>query len=154
MNIVSDQYDRLAPQDILVPDARQRTELQVDEEFISSLRHRGVLVPLLIRRDKTLVAGGRRRAGALAAQLASVPVRYVEDHATPSELRLIELEENIRRAELPWRDECRAVSELHQLWLSTRSDWTAEKSQQVLGHDMGRWLRVARELDNPRLAAA
>src|SRR5580704_2546250 len=150
MSIISDQYDRLAPGDILVPDARQRTELLVDEEFVSSLKHRGVLVPLLVTRNKTLVAGGRRRAGALAAELASVPVRYVEDSATPSELRLIELEENIRRAELPWRDECRAVSELHQLWLSTRENWTAEKSQSVLGHDMGRWLRVARDLDHPR----
>jgi hypothetical protein len=154
MSIISDQYDRLAPGDIIVPDARQRTELVVDEEFVSSLKHRGVLVPLLVTRNRTLVAGGRRRAGALAAELASVPVRYVEDHATPSELRLIELEENIRRAELPWRDECRAVSELHQLWLSTRENWTAEKSQNVLGHDMGRWLRVARDLDHPRLAAA
>ena len=154
MDIISDHYDRLAPGDILVPDARQRTDLVVDDEFVASLKHRGVLVPLLVRRDKTLVAGGRRRAAALVAELPSVPVRYVEDHATPSELRLIELEENIRRAELPWRDECRAVSELHALWTSTRQDWTAEKSQQVLGHDMGRWLRVARELENPRLAAA
>jgi hypothetical protein len=154
MSIVSDHYDRLAPSDIVVPDARQRSELLVDDEFVASLRLRGVLVPLLVRRDKTLVAGGRRRAAALVAELPSVPVRYVEDSATPSELRLIELEENIRRAELPWRDECRAVAELHALWLATREDWTAEKSQNVLGHDMGRWLRVARELDNPRLAAA
>jgi hypothetical protein len=154
MSIISHHYDRLAPSDIVVPDARQRSELLVDDEFVASLRHRGVLVPLLVRRDKTLVAGGRRRAAALVAELPSVPVRYVEDHATPSELRLIELEENIRRAELPWRDECRAVAELHALWLATREDWTAEKSQNVLGHDMGRWLRVARELDNPRLAAA
>ena len=153
-DIISDHYDRLAPSDIMVPDARQRSELQVDEDFVSSLRARGVLVPLLVRRDKTLVAGGRRRAAALAAELPSVPVRYVEDHVTPSELRLIELEENIRRAELPWRDECRAVSELHVLWCNTREDWTAQKSQSVLGHDMGRFLRVARELDNPRLAAA
>ncbi len=153
-DIISDHYDRLAPSDIVVPDARQRSELQVDEDFVSSLRARGVLVPLLVRRDKTLVAGGRRRAAAISAELASVPVRYVEDPVTPSELRLIELEENIRRAELPWRDECRAVSELHALWCNTREDWTAQKSQSVLGHDMGRFLRVARELDNPRLAAA
>ncbi len=153
-DIISDHYDRLAPGDILVPDARQRSELVVDEELVSSLRHRGVLVPLLVTRNRTLVAGGRRRAAAISAELTSVPVRYVEDRATPSELRLIELEENIRRAELPWRDECRAVSELHTLWLSTRENWTAERSQQVLGHDMGRWLRVARELDNPRLATA
>jgi hypothetical protein len=154
MNIISDQYDRLAPGDIVVLDARQRSELQVDEEFVSSLRHRGVLVPLLVTRARVLVAGGRRRQAALSAGLETVPVRYVEDHATPSELRLIELEENIRRAELPWRDECRAVSELHQLWCGTRENWTAEKSQSVLGHDMGRWLRVARDLDNPRLATA
>ena len=154
MSIASDHYDRLAVSS-LQTSARQRSELDLDPQFLNSIRLRGVLCPLLVRRDGTLVAGGRRLAAARTLGQPDVPVRYVEDGLAPSELRVIELEENIRRAELPWRDECRAVAELHALWSTTRGEnWTHEKSEAEIGHDIGKWLRVARELDNPRLSAA
>lgn len=150
----SDQYDRLSTNAIKL-ETRQRSDLALDENFLSSIRLRGILCPLLVKQDGTLVAGGRRLAAALALGLPDVPVRYVAEGISPSELRVIELEENIRRAELPWRDECRAVAELHTLWSTTRGEtWTHEKSEAEIGHDIGKWLRVARELDNPRLAQA
>lgn len=150
----SDQYARLELASVTVQEGRQRSDLDLDENFLSSIRQRGILCPLLVTSDGKLVAGGRRYAAAKQLGLADVPVRYVRDGLTPSELRTVELEENIRRAELPWRDECRAVAELHSIWSATQSGWTHERSEEIIGHDIGKWLRVARELDNPRLAQA
>lgn len=150
----SDDYARLALSAIHVQEGRQRSAIALDKDFLASIRLRGILCPLLVKRDGTLVAGGRRFAAARELALPDAPVRFVHDDLTPSELRVIELEENIRRAELPWRDECRAVAEIHQIWHNTRENWSHEKSQNEIGHDLSKWLRVARELDNPRLAQA
>src|ERR1700679_638362 len=153
MSAASDQYARLPVAAIRVQEGRQRSDLELDENFLESIRLRGILSPLLVCADGTLVAGGRRYAAASQLGFADVPVRYVASGLVPSELRVIELEENIRRAQLPWRDEGRAVAELHALWSSTREDWTMLKSGELLmkGSNMTKWLRVARELANPRL---
>jgi len=150
----TDDYARLAISAVLLSETRQRSDLALDEDFIASIRMRGVLSPLLVKRDGTLVAGGRRFAASRALGLPDVPVRYVADNLAPTELRTIELEENIRRCALPWRDEVRAVSELHTLWSSTRDSWSQARSEEQIGCDMTRYLRVARELDNPRLEQA
>lgn len=150
----TDKYARLTLDQVRVSEGRQRSDLELDPDFLSSIKQRGILSPILCTPDGQLVAGGRRFAAAKHLGLTDVPVRFVADGLAPTELRVIELEENIRRAALPWRDECRAVAELHQLWGATRTGWTHEKSEEVIGHDIGRWLRVARELDNPRLAQA
>jgi ParB/RepB/Spo0J family partition protein len=154
MSAASDDYARLALSAIIVPAARQRSDLALDDDFLNSIRLRGVLSPLLVKRDGTLVAGGRRYAASTVLGLPDAPVRYVADNLTPTELRVIELEENIQRAALPWRDEVRAVAELHQLWTTTRGSWSQQRSEEQIGCDISRYLRVARELSNPRLDAA
>lgn len=152
----TDDYARLLTTSILVPAGRQRSELELDEDFLASIKLRGVLCPLLVQRNGTLVAGGRRFAASKQLGLPDVPVRYVAEGLSPSELRVIELEENVRRSELPWRDECRALAELHSIWSKTREGWSIERSGEALMKhgNMSKWLRVAKELENPRLAGA
>lgn len=152
MNSATDKYARLAPSAIIVPADRQRTEVELDETFLRSLRERGVLLPLLVTAKNELVAGGRRLAGSLKCELPDVPVRYVAEGLSASELRLIELEENVHRAELPWRDRVRATAELHALWVASRPGWTHAQSNEELGVQITLYLRVAKELDNPKLA--
>jgi hypothetical protein len=150
----TDKYARLATQSVVVGPDRQRTELDLDESFVKSIAERGILAPLLVTSANVLVAGGRRLAAATKLGAVDVPVRYVAEGLSNDELRLIELEENVRRCELPWRDHVRAVAELHALWAKSRPGWTTDKTSAELGVQTRIYTRVARELDNPKLAQA
>jgi hypothetical protein len=154
---LSDDFERRELGGIFVPANRQRREVNLDEDFLASIRRWGVLQPIIVRRNGELWIGERRFRASERLGLADIPVRYVED-LEHSELRMLELEENLRRSELPWRDECLAMAELHGLWKEADESWTYKQSQERLGtgYEVARILRVARELraGNPRLEAA
>ncbi len=158
---LTNSYERRALASIFVPPGRQRREVTLDEDFLASVKRWGVLQPIICKRSGELWIGERRFRASEALQLPDIPVRYVED-LPRSELRMLELEENLRRSELPWRDECLAMAELHALWKAEASErgleWTYKQSEERLGtgYKVAVILRVARELAaaNPRLAAA
>jgi hypothetical protein len=150
----TDKYARLAPSEVIIPPNRQRSDLELNEADQRSIAERGILMPLLVTSRNVLVTGGRRLAMATKLGHTDVPVRYVKDGLSEDELRLIELEENVRRCELPWRDHVRAVAELHGLWAKSRPGWTTDKTSAELGVQTRIYTRVARELDNPKLASA
>lgn len=147
MSVVTDRYARLVPSAIVVPEGRQRRDVELDEPFLNSLA-RGIMQPLLVTKENVLVAGGRRLAGAKARALADVPVRYVEDGLSHEEIELIELEENVRRKDLSWQDEARAVARLHELYCKRDETWNQSRSDELLGFRTPVYLRVARALDD------
>ena len=51
---------------------------EANEALVSSIREHGILVPLLIKKDSTIISGHRRWDAAKKLGLASVPVQYVE----------------------------------------------------------------------------
>lgn len=146
---------RLALTSIRVPEDRQRSEIVLDPGFLASIAAHGVLSPILLRSesDPTLVYGERRLRASQQLNLPDIPVLYASD-LDYTALREIELVENLHRAELPWRDETRAIAELHELWCQTRAPWTQERSAKALGKQVDVYLRVARSLDDPRIAAS
>jgi len=148
--VVTDRYAQLAPHDIRASDTRQRSDVELDDQFLASIRERGIMSPLLVTDEHVLVAGGRRLAAARKLVLASVPVRYVKPGLSAEDIELIELEENIRRKDLSWQDEVRAVERLHTMWCKRDTGWNQAKSHEVLGHQMPVYLRVARALEDPR----
>lgn len=154
---LTDHFERRSLASIFVPPGRQRREVVLDEDFLASVRTWGVLQPIIVRRNGELWIGERRFRASEKLGLADIPVRYVED-LPRAELRMLELEENLRRSELPWRDECLAMAELHGLWKEQDAGWTYKQSEARLGtgYKAAVFLRVARELasGNPRLAAA
>lgn len=168
MPLVSNEFE-LRPLDTLFVDraTRQRQDIFTPEgEFINSdglcesVAARGVLSPLLVKRSGEIIYGERRFEAAKRAGLAHVPVRYAED-LSPSEAKLIELEENTRRRDLSWRDQARAIAELHALYAelngASPDAFPASSTADII--DMSavhvrRNLRVAEDLDNPRLANA
>lgn len=155
---ISDTYARIACTQILVArDERQRRRVVVDDGFKASIQRNGVLNPIIVKRDLTLVTGERRLTASLQLGLPDIPVRFVDE--VPSlELEIIELEENLKRSDLDWKDETKAVFRIHELYASTNLDWSQKDTAQALSIDQGnvsRILRVARELDtNPKLASA
>lgn len=158
--MLSKELAWIDPKSIIIGEGRQRSgEIDISD-LIPSIRERGVINPIVVRENLELVAGERRTRAALAIGLAQVPVRYYSSLDTV-ELRIIELEENERRQDLPWKDQVRAIAELHGLYAKRaegeEAKWSAAKTAEILFYDHSHVihvLRVYRDLDNPRIAAA
>lgn len=136
---------------------RQRREAKPDEGLVQSVRLYGVLNPLIVSKiDYRLIAGERRLEAARQAGLSTVPVRWFETLSIV-ESRIIELEENLKRADLPWRDSAQAIVELHKLYISQDKTWTRERTAEALsvspGH-ISNCLAVISQLSSPALAEA
>lgn len=89
------------------------------EELAASIREFGVLQPLVVREEHALpdgrqryvvIAGARRRVAAERAGLTTVPVIVRGEEAT--NVRLLQLIENLQRHDLSPLDEARAYQEL------------------------------------------
>ena len=176
--------------EITTPPNRQRR--QFDEvkiqELAASISANGLIQPLVIRRDPdneiVLVAGERRlRAldivwgfgeevicGDKVIPERHVPCLYLGE-IDPIDAFEIELEENIRRTDLDWKEKAQAVSQLYELRrLQAEKAGTAMPSvttiaEEVLGEtESSRYgegrevirqdLILARNLDNPVVAKA
>lgn len=128
-------------------DTRQRKEIEV-EDLVDSITRRGQLQPVVITRDHVLVAGERRLTA--IAQLGDRAVRCVyTDEVDPAELEAIELEENVKRKDLPWKDRCLAVHKFHNLKLAQDSSWTGSRTAEALGYhasSVSSHLAVAEEI--------
>ena len=157
---ISDDYVRLPVSAILVAEGRQRTDLDLDEGFLSSIRARGIIMPLIVRRgDNLLIAGGRRLAAAKHLALPDVPVRFANEDLDDAIIAVIELEENIKRKELPWQDQARAISLLHGIYTRREEGWSQKATSEALAiGPIHTWLRVARALSSaeeaPKIAHA
>ncbi len=87
-------------------------EAKIDE-LSASIREKGILEPLLVRRRQNryeLIAGGRRLRAAVKAGLKEVPVIVRE--ATDTEVLQLALIENLQREDLNPIDEARAYRRL------------------------------------------
>lgn len=151
---ISDDYARIACHSIIIDrDDRQRKVIETDD-LEPSIKARGVLNPIIVDRTLHLIAGERRLTASRRLGLPDIPIRYV-DELSREERKLIELEENVKRRELPWRDEVAAYGELHAIYDAKSPDWTQDRTAQAIGIDRStitRMLRVYEELANPKLA--
>jgi hypothetical protein len=119
-------------------DERQRKELIGIDELASSILRRGQLQPIVVTRDLVLIAG-ERRLTAIRKLAESNPdshfhVKVVfSDELDPAELQALELEENIKRVDLPWKDNCAAIYRYHTLQVDRDPAWTMGKTAESLG---------------------
>lgn len=159
---LSNKYKRTPCGEVVINrDTRQRRQIHDAEgKFINkdglleSIQQHGVMSPILITKSNVLVFGERRLQASLALGLADIPSRFVED-LSKEEAKEIELEENLRRSELPWQDEVRSVAQLHDLYKSKNEKWTRDDTAQRLNyHQVPEALRVAKDIDSPRIAEA
>lgn len=137
-------------------DRRQRREVTNVDELAESMARIGQINPITVTRDLILVAGERRFTAACKLKWTHVNVQFT-DELTTSELHAIELEENIKRVDLTWQDQVRALDEYHNLRKADRPDWTQADTARAIGltqNTVSEQLSVARNLTDPRIAEA
>lgn len=144
-------------------DERQRKDI-VTDDLEDSLARRGQLQPIVITRDLVLVAGERRTTAAKKLGWTHLKAVFT-DEIDPGELQALELEENIKRLDLPWRDNCLAVLTYHEYRSANSSEWTNQATAEALGLSkatVSDQLAVAREIrkgnsmvkDAPKMSTA
>lgn len=117
---------------IINRDERQRRELVDIPDLAESIKLRGLIQPIVITRELVLVAGERRIAACRSLGWTHINYQFA-DTLDPEELQAIELEENVKRSNLPWQDECKAVHRYHLLRKGTEPDWTEADTGKALG---------------------
>ena len=117
---------------------RIRNDYSHIEELAESIRTQGLLQPVVITLDNRLVAGGSRLKACLSLGWTEIPVTYIE--SIPEEkLRILEVEENIRRKDFTWQERVVAVARIHELkWRESVLNpdverWTQRQTGELLG---------------------
>lgn len=126
----------IPPNEVLTGE-RFRKDVDLDDEFLESIRAKGILQPISITPDKTLIAGGRRLAAATKLGLSTIPavVRAVEGEL---DLRECELLENALRKDLRWYDRTDLVQRIHSLMLEKHGDkWSQQKTADTINRSVG-----------------
>lgn len=112
---------------------RQRRELTGLEELAESIRTVGLINPPVIDQNFVLVAGERRFTACRdILGWTHIPVQNAGD-LDPIDLHLIELEENVKRVDLTWQDQCRAMAEYHDMRAKLDASWNQSKTAKALG---------------------
>lgn len=128
------RYATLNPHDITVARSeRQRRDITTDLDSLrNSIATHGQLQPIIVRREDLTLCAGERRLQSCKDLGIPVEVRFY-DTLDPVEAQIIELEENLRREELPWRDLVTAIANIHKLYLGRDPSWTQHQTAEQLG---------------------
>ena len=130
---------------------RQRSDLGDLSDLKQSISSIGLINPIVVTHDGKLIAGERRYTACAALGWTSIPVTYLED-MSETELEQVELDENIRRLQLPWKDHTLAIARYHELCGGT-STASAEKLG-ISPQEMSSRLIVSKALkDNDKLVS-
>lgn len=139
-------------------ESRQRRSLEDIESQAQSMAEVGLINPIVIDRSGKLIAGERRFMAAQSLGWTSISVQFIED--LPQDVVWqIELEENIRRKNLTWQDECEAIKKYHELKVRANPEWTQDDTAAALNAsrtDITQKISVAKEIEkgNTRVAEA
>lgn len=148
--MTSGQFHSVLMESITVlRDSRQRRDLVDIEGLADSIKRLGLIHPIVITRQNELVAGERRFNACTALGWTHIPAQYT-DEIEPDRLRAIELEENIKRKDITWQDQVRAIREYHSLRASQETKWSQDDTADAIGLSRSRvteMLNVAEELN-------
>lgn len=123
----------------IIRDERQRRELTNIDELAASIAARGQLQPIVIQRGTLNLIAGERRLTAIRKLNSANPndtirVRVVySDEVDPGELQALEWEENVKRVDLPWKDNCSAIASYHRYRLGKEPKWSQADTAKALG---------------------
>lgn len=116
--------------------SRQRQDYGDLEELAQSLDRYGLIQPIVINQDKRLIAGGRRLQAATDLGWTSIDCVYRET-MSDDELHELELEENVRRKEMDWKEKTLTILNIHRLKKKRSalegSLWGTRETAEMLG---------------------
>lgn len=155
------------PVDEIIVEDRQRLEVGDISSLALSLTRFGLIQPIVVTLNHRLLAGGRRLAAAKSLGWKHIPV-YIKETMSDAESFEVELEENVQRLDMDWREKCLNIAKIHETRLKqgvTSGDgWSQRKTAELLGvasvsniNDaigMARQLRTEIGLDNKPLPTA
>ena len=124
-------------------DERQRRDPNPEAGgLLQSIALRGVLAPVILEETPDaegyhmLYAGERRYAASLMLGLSDIPFRFANS-PSPTEVQIIEFEENAKRKDLTWQETCQSVVKLHSLFREEDPEHTYEETGETLGWSDG-----------------
>ena len=95
----------------------------------------GLIHPIVVNSDGTLVAGGRRLEAHRALGRSEVAVIYAED-LDDHTLKELELEENVQRYQMTWQEEVMMVYDIHRIRvrdaINNREQWGQRETGRLL----------------------
>lgn len=109
----------------------QRSKIEGVNELVQSIQSIGLLSPIILGEDNILIAGRCRLAAYEVLALsdpsyARIPAIYMTE-LNSTERKRVELEENIRRTDLTWKDLARAYRDLHHILAEEHPTWTMKE---------------------------
>jgi len=114
--------------DTIVVGTRQRSSV-VTDDLVRSMENYGQLQPIVLS-GNNLVAGERRLRAAQALGWTDIEAVQLGD-LTPVKRAEMELEENVRRNDLPWQDRCKAIATIHAM--HGGGNWGFAETGEMLG---------------------
>ncbi len=108
--------DMYVIKDITITDDRQRKTFKPEDMSVlkDSIKRNGLINPITITDNGELIAGERRLRACIELGWTEVPVRFFNS-LSENERKIIELEENVHRADLPWQEEAHAIRQIYEL---------------------------------------
>jgi len=131
----------------------QRKSPRGIEELMDSIKRIGLIHPIVLDDDDTLIVGGNRLEAYRRLGKDKIPVTYRKD-LDEADSKIIELEENVRRADLTWQELSRAVRDLRAAVCLAHPEWSVEKITSYLGYKKSyvhELCQVADELDKKNI---
>ena len=99
---------------------REQVDDEKDRELSESLKAEGQLQPVMAFADGTLILGHRRLRAARKAGLTELLVTIIDESLTETQVKILQITENIHRADLSDFEKFQACEELVRL----NPDWT------------------------------
>lgn len=131
---------------------RQRQDHGDIAALAKSIKRLGLIQPIVLADGNQLVAGERRLRACKQLGWEEIPAVFQKDLTEP-EIAEMELEENVRRKDMDWKERVRAIARIHYLrqaaHLGTGDRWTYEMTGELVGISLasvGYTLQISREL--------
>lgn len=112
--------------------ARKVITEEAIQEKMESIARIGMIHYPVIKRDGELIAGETRWIAAQRLGWTSITIQWV-DTLDPLELMKIEYEENYKRTDLPWQDQCDFLMRFHELQKELDPDWSQDQTAEAIG---------------------